>query len=116
MTSLRTYDIGDFGAIGDSLADDTPALSAALNSARLFNGTVIIPPGRFLVDPVFLINVSSKIAIHGAGPNVSLLVSRNGGTLRNLSFLQQRLTQPFLLTIDGYGFAPVRQCDPPHII
>src|SRR4028118_896212 len=49
-----TLDVRDFGAKGDGKADDTAAGQAAIGPARRAGGTLISPPGTYLVTSVGL--------------------------------------------------------------
>ncbi len=54
---LPVFTIKDYGATGDGIADDTPALKQAIsNVSDNGGGTVYIPPGRFLVQPFELVS------------------------------------------------------------
>ena len=51
----REFDVRDFGAVGDGLALDTPAIQKAINAAAAVAGRVIVPGGRrFLVGSLEL--------------------------------------------------------------
>lgn len=40
----------EFGAHGDGVTDDTAAIQRALNQARVTGGTVLVPPGTYMID------------------------------------------------------------------
>ena len=46
---VNTFDITDYGAVGDGVTDCTAAVQAALDDAGRVEGTVIVPPGKYLV-------------------------------------------------------------------
>ena len=48
-----TLDVRRFGAVGDGVTDDTPALQAAICCCPV-GGRVLLPPGRYLSGPLFL--------------------------------------------------------------
>ncbi len=50
--SAATYNVRDFGAIGDGKAIDTPAIQKALDACRKEGGTVEFPPGTYLSRPI----------------------------------------------------------------
>lgn len=50
MTNV--YDITEFGAVGDGIADCTDAIQQALDRAGETKGKVIVPPGRYLTGRV----------------------------------------------------------------
>lgn len=53
-TSASTFDLTTFGAVGDGIADDGPALQSALNAiANAGGGTLMVPAGRYaIITPV----------------------------------------------------------------
>src|SRR5579862_8166392 len=58
----RTFDIRHYGAVGDGKVDDTKAIAHAIAAcAATGGGQVIIPPGRYLTDPIQL---HSNIDLH----------------------------------------------------
>ena len=62
------YDVTDYGAVGDGIADDTSAINAAvlaIGSAGV-GGTLYFPPGIFLVTSS--ISLISNIIVQGDGP------------------------------------------------
>ncbi|HZZ86335.1 MAG TPA: glycosyl hydrolase family 28-related protein [Anaeromyxobacteraceae bacterium] len=67
-----------FNAKGDGVADDTAAFRAAI--AALPNGGVLkIPAGMFLIDPATFRDTPSGLIVEGAGPWTTILKSRSGG-------------------------------------
>jgi parallel beta-helix repeat protein len=66
-----------YGAAGDGATDDTAAVNACLAAAAAANGTVVIPPGNFLVGGV---NIPNGVRlIQGAGGRFSLANTANAG-------------------------------------
>lgn len=60
----RVYDIRDFGAKGDGVALDTPALQAAIDACHGDGGgTVLVPAGTFLIGTTEL---KSRVTLHVA--------------------------------------------------
>src|SRR5215203_5203522 len=61
----QTFNLADFGAVGDGVTDDGPALQAALDAViAAGGGTLLVPAGRFaIVTPV---------VTTAPGPNFSL--------------------------------------------
>lgn len=43
-------DVREFGAVGDGIHDDTPAIQKAIDAASEVHGTVKVPPGTYLVS------------------------------------------------------------------
>lgn len=56
----------EFGALGNGVADDTDAISAAITKASLHGGIVFIPRGNYVVSETLVVSTSS-VEIHGAG-------------------------------------------------
>ena len=80
----RRFNVKDspYGAIGDGVVDDGPAIQAAIDdAARAGGGVVILPAGTYLLNSVqwqtgvraYLLNYFSGIAIVGAGRNLTTL-------------------------------------------
>src|SRR6476661_7436115 len=63
----NTVSLSDFGAVGDGVADDGPALQAALDSlAANGGGTLLVPAGKYAIATPVSVNFS------GAGPSISI--------------------------------------------
>ena len=45
---INVFDVTDFGAVGDGATDCTAAIQAALDAAARVEGTVVVPPGKYL--------------------------------------------------------------------
>lgn len=43
------FNIRDYGAVGNGVADDTAAVQAAVNAAALVEGTVLVPAGKYFI-------------------------------------------------------------------
>jgi len=66
-----TFNIRDYGAVGDGKALDTVAIQKAVDAASAAGGgTVLVPAGRFLTDPFTL---ASSIDLHLASNAVILI-------------------------------------------
>src|SRR5690349_5764373 len=58
----KTYDVKDFGAVGDGVANDTPAINAAIAKANAEGGgTVHFPAGKYAAASIHL---KSNIRLH----------------------------------------------------
>ncbi len=72
-------DICWFGAQGDDVSDDSPAIQAAIDwTAKTGGGVVRVPPGSFICNNVLLRNgvtLSSSAAAYGYGPSKILSAS-----------------------------------------
>src|ERR1035438_9347404 len=68
----KTYNIRDFGAIGDGATLDTAAVQAAIDAChRDQGGTVLVPAGVFVIGAVEMKS------------NVTLLIAAQGKLLRS---------------------------------
>ncbi len=52
-----------YGAKGNGSTNDTAAIQAAINSLGATGGTVVIPPGTYLIDAVKSINLKSQVTL-----------------------------------------------------
>ncbi|HEX6624807.1 MAG TPA: glycosyl hydrolase family 28-related protein, partial [Pyrinomonadaceae bacterium] len=68
-----------YGAVGDGLADDGPALHAAFNALMAAGGgTLFVPPGKFRIATTVsanFLNTASAVVIKGAGSASQLYVA-----------------------------------------
>lgn len=80
-----TFNIADFGAIGDGLSDNTEAFAAAIEAcASQGGGTVLIPAGLWLTGPIRL---QSGIRLHAdAGALVHFSANRDDYPLIRTSY------------------------------
>jgi len=60
--------VKDFGAVGDNVADDTSAFTAAISAAELTGGAVYIPTGIYKITST--LTISAKMKMYGEA-NVS---------------------------------------------
>ncbi len=83
-----TFNLADFGAVGDNVADDGPALQSALNAlAAAGGGTLIVPQGRYaIVTPVSkdFTGLASSVSILGV-PSNTVVVHSAPGNIKSLS-------------------------------
>lgn len=65
LSSETGYDVRDFGAKGDGLADDTAAIQKAVNQAGSRVGaTVYIPNGVYIINPDISIKLNSNVKLN----------------------------------------------------
>jgi parallel beta-helix repeat protein len=77
----REYDVRDFDAIGDGVADDTSSIRSAIAAASSAGGsTVLFPPGTYNVSST--IKVPGNLTLRGCGRS-----SRIHGSTDNLTIL-----------------------------
>jgi hypothetical protein len=89
-----SVNLQDFGAVGDGIADDGPALQSALDSlAALGGGTLIVPSGRYAIITPVEKNFEgiASITLIGAEPAPD---SGSGGVARGLG-----LTSEFVVRV-----------------
>lgn len=61
----EVYNVKDYGAVGNGVADDTVAIQAAVTAAQLVGGTVFLPTGTYLISARLLI--TKNVALVGSG-------------------------------------------------
>lgn len=64
------------GAYGDGVHDDTTAFQSAIDSLPSDGGTVHVPAGNYVIDPVRKVYLRSRMHLHLA-PDAKLLARRN---------------------------------------
>lgn len=74
-TADQQYNVRDFGAVGDGLADDTGHLQRALDAARSTGGIVFFPPGVYLTRRLTL---HSRTHLRGSGGDATVLKLARG--------------------------------------
>jgi hypothetical protein len=91
------FNIKDFGAIGDGVADDTAAIQAALDACHAAGaGSVYAPAGTYLTGQINM--PGDNIAVRGAG---SGFVYGSGGTVRTVFKAKPGTTLVFNLVATG---------------
>lgn len=60
----NTFNVRDFGAVGNGIADDTTAIQNAINAAAVNGGTVFFPSGTYIISST--LNLASSIVLRGA--------------------------------------------------
>lgn len=65
--------VKDFGAVGDGVADDTAAITAAITVGQNTNWMVYFPPGDYVISSVINVNldVKTQLVLMGAGEHVT---------------------------------------------
>jgi len=107
---MATYNVKDFGAIGDGTNDDTQFIQAAMDLAKqIKGGTVFFPPGKYLVTSTLELN--GLASIEGSG------WSTNSMEEGSFIFFKESFSGDVLnitgrnATVNQLGFA----CDQPQI-
>ncbi|HEX6431901.1 MAG TPA: glycosyl hydrolase family 28 protein, partial [Niastella sp.] len=111
----KIYDITSFGAVGDSMTNNTAFIQKAIDSAAANGGgRVLVPAGKFVTGVIRLL---SGVELH-VSPNASLLGSTKRtdyGTVRASALIvaenQQHISITGTGTIDGRGREVVADVD-----
>jgi parallel beta-helix repeat protein len=76
--SSQVYNVRDYGAIGDGVADDRAAIQAAINAASAAGGgTVFLPPGTYALATKNTVSGKHALTVHS---NTRILGSGIGST------------------------------------
>jgi hypothetical protein len=105
---LGIYNVKDYGAVGDGVADDTAAIQAAIDAVVALGGysargEIYFPTGIYLVSAALTAN-SQYAVISFAGDGRGGSIIRTNSTTADIFTLNSTL--PFVfknLQIDGYG-------------
>jgi len=90
---LTTFSVRDYGALGNGVTDDRPAIQAALNAAQT-NDSILLPGGEFLISGTLLVTKgikligsgrTSRLRAIGAGFNL-LYTTANNVQLSDIAF------------------------------
>ena len=124
--SDKSFNIKDYGAVGDSVTDNTKAIREAINNAiNAGGGMVIIPAGVYLCGPVSFAN---NLNLHiDSGAILRMLPMKNypGGTTDGIDFISGSKLHDIAITgkgmIDGQGspwwpFAKTKSVKRPRMI
>jgi hypothetical protein len=93
----ETLSARDFGAVGDGIADDGPALQAAMNAAAAAGKHLVIGEGTHRTTmPLGLGGAAAGLTMRGSilyagAPGVAALTVGDGGVVRNAAKLYQGL-------------------------
>lgn len=102
------FDVRNYGAVGDDVANDTAAIQAALSAAGAVKGTVLVPAGTYRHDGI---TVPDFVTMEGVGHQGSTLnyvgtgvavTLGNQATLRTLKVSRSGAVG----TSTGIGFIP----------
>lgn len=75
-SSLGFFNVKDYGAVGDGVANDTTAFSAAIAACQT-GGTVYVPYGTYLAD----VTVNKSLTIRGEVGTVIIPVASSSGAI-----------------------------------
>jgi len=96
----QTYNVKAYGATGNGSTDDTAAIQATL-SAAAGGGSVLFPPGRYLVSSQIAIQISN-LELRGYGATLLCNVAANCMLLGDLVHVYDYNH----ISIEGLGFSP----------
>lgn len=105
--------LADFHPAADGLQDDTPAFLAGFQALEKAGGTLIIPPGTYLLRGDRPIPLSSRSTIEAYGARI--LLPRDFGPRNHRVLFQGRDVSEFMWLgghFQGYCFDPSRKQNP----
>ncbi|MHB8645270.1 MAG: glycosyl hydrolase family 28-related protein [Thermomicrobiales bacterium] len=85
-TPLTGSNVKQFGATGDGKTDDTAAIQAAIDAIPAAGGTVIFPPGTYVVAPTRMqgIAIKSGLRLAGSGEQSIIRIKDHNGDWQRL--------------------------------
>ena len=92
----QTFNIKDYGAVGNGVADDTLAVQRAITAS---DGVIIIPAGTFMIDPVTLTAGKQLIGLNRETSILKLRTALAGNGMINATAQENIVVEN--LTIDG---------------
>jgi hypothetical protein len=72
MIDGAAFNVTDYGAVGDGVADDTSAIQDAIDAAMALKGTVFLPSGDYKITST--LSITDEICFRGEGSFQSRLV------------------------------------------
>ncbi len=82
--------VRDKGAVGDGIHDDTAAFQAAINALPSTGGTVYVPAGTYLIDPVKKVSLRSYMLLN-MDPQAKLQAKTNSATRAYILYAYQKV-------------------------
>ena len=86
-TAIRS--VKSYGAVGNGIHDDTAAFQAAINSLPSSGGTVTVPAGTYLIDPVKKVQLRSYMLLK-MDPDAVLKAKTNSATRSYILYAYNR--------------------------
>src|SRR3954468_9511097 len=81
--------VRDKGALGNGIHDDTAAFQAAINALPSTGGTVYVPAGTYLIDPVKRVSLRSYMLLN-MDPQAILKAKTNSATRAYILYAYQK--------------------------
>lgn len=83
----QAFDVKKYGAVGDGSTDDAAAIQSAITAASANGGTVLFPPGVYVLPSLLTCKSRHNLSFQGSGKSATILKSaipvsfppRNGG-------------------------------------
>ncbi|MGM5020179.1 glycosyl hydrolase family 28-related protein [Tardiphaga sp. 367_B4_N1_1] len=81
--------VRDFGAVGDGTTDDTAAIQAAFDAAKVSGGTVFVPAGKYAISTLDFTACVVGVDVVGEGP-----ASGTGSAMSVFKITKQTTSRP----------------------
>lgn len=104
--------VKDFGAIGNGISDDTPGITAAINSLDGRYGLVVFPAGNYLIKTT--LTLPDSCILYGQGSNSVNLIFNLSGQASDCINISKGQTSTFVPIIEGFqkGSQKIRVANP----
>lgn len=87
-SAMQVFNVQGYGAKADGVANDAPAIQAAIDAATAAGGGIVyLPPGTYLCNQTLLLDRStnaSRVSLVGSGSGSATLKYSGSGTLLNV--------------------------------
>lgn len=98
---LRTFDVKNYGAIGDGTTDDRASIQAALDAAKAVGGGIVfLPAGTYLIKRPLIL--SSKVTLQGAGRGITTITKP--ASIKSLLTVNASAAATSVTVADATGF------------
>jgi hypothetical protein len=64
LSANEVVDARDFGAVGDGISDDGPALQAAIDAAQYGRKPLVVPAGLYAISSTLIVRASDVVGEH----------------------------------------------------
>ncbi len=91
----------DFGATGNGISNDQPAVMSAISSLNGHPGYIYFPPGDYLIEQPIV--MADSCVLKGAGSEFSTLIFDMGETSANCISISKGQTSDFVEITGGYN-------------